>query len=111
MRFLTALMLAFMVFVSLPTLVAADVDAPMEQTADSPDVDSALELTVDGFDAVVATTRDFDAVMLVYRPARRVARPVITGPNGFQTGIWRPVDRIESTPTHNYESGVFLIRC
>ncbi len=106
MRFLIMLLMAFAVFVSLPTVADADVEVEvsMEQTADS--VDASDDGTSD---ADLTPCMEIATAL----PAQRNPLPEVTsttGPNGFSPGIWRPVARIESVLTRNYESGLALNR-
>lgn len=107
MRFLTALVLAFVVCVGLPTIAAADIGpVSMEQpVADFPDA-GAID-----FDAEIPSAQPEFAIS---PHAQRVPLPVATpsriGPNGFSPEIWRPVDRTEPTLLRNYESGLALNR-
>ncbi len=111
MRFLFALMMAFAVFVSIPTLAAADVDAPMELT-DSQDVfdvgDAPMIKVLDA--EIPSRLETFAVARFVQRVPLPMAVSTRTGPNGFIPEIWRPVDRADSTLLRNYESGLSLNR-
>jgi hypothetical protein len=116
MRFLLALVVtAFMVLVGIPTMAAADAaGSPMAMDGAEVEVVAAVAAVFNPSDLELDVVRDFTIMASPGLHPRRdqwpSAVPSRTGPNGFQSGIWRPVDRIESTSTLNYESGVLLIR-
>lgn len=103
MRLLIALAMTLAVFVSLPTLAAANIDAPMEQSADSPDVTNAIDI-----EPIFVLPKEIAVALLVRSVPFPEATFVRTGPYVLST--WRVVTRIESAPIRNYESGLALNR-
>ena len=113
MRLLTALVLAFVVCIGLPTLAAADTEpVSLEQRADSADAGLIEVVAPADFDATLAVKFEpIDGVLQAPRASLPTASPARAGPQGFSPGIWRPVDRADSTLIRNYESGLAINHC
>lgn len=120
MRYLLPLVLAvFTVLLSVPTFVAADAGgSPM--VLEGAEADVLLVAVFDTFDVSSDADTVFDvtgrASMLMTLPdhmteVRAAELQSRTGPDGFQTGIWRPVGHTRDfSPTRTYASGLSLRR-